>query len=136
MLNCDRALLLPVRVADKVKKAAREEKWAIEAAEREEAHTREEEAKKSKKKRDKADGTVGAIGGAPRSETKGQRSRRIEEEKKAKKDTQRAEEGTAVDELQVLCTAQNMHQVLLRESCVCNIYDAPLTFSSSKSIPY
>ena len=88
----------PVRVADKAKKAAREEKWAKEAAERE-----EEEAKKKRKKGkkgEKADGNVGALGDASKSESKNQRFRRIEQERSAKKESQRAEEGAAVDELQ------------------------------------
>jgi hypothetical protein len=106
---------IQVRVADKAKKAAREEKWAKEAAEREDTHIREDgEAKKNKKKGkkgEKAEGNVGAIGGASKSETKSQRSRRIEQERSAKKESQRAEEGASIDELQALCAAQNMHQV-------------------------
>jgi hypothetical protein len=106
---------IQVRVADKAKKAAREEKWAKEAAEREDTHIREDgEAKKNKKKGkkgEKAEGNVGAIGGASKSETKSQRSRRIEQERSAKKEPQRAEEGASIDELQALCAAQNMHQV-------------------------
>jgi hypothetical protein len=125
----------PVRVADKAKKAAREEKWAKEAAERE-----EEEAKKKKKKGkkgEKADGNVGAIGDASKSESKNQRFRRIEQERSAKKESQRAEEGAAVDELQALCAAQSMHQVPIaqRELAVgATSAMQSLTFSAFESI--
>ena len=44
-------------------------------------------------------------------ETKGQRFRRIENERQAKRDAIREEEGDAVDELQALCESQSMHKV-------------------------
>lgn len=44
-------------------------------------------------------------------ETKGQRFRRIESERQAKRDAIREEQGEALDELQALCVSQSMHKV-------------------------